>query len=116
MNKVTLSSVVEPGCIGEFEDLTKEFLQAEDGEARLAVIAKATTAAEKITDESEKLSAKMYLITMNKFVEKGSEFIDAEIIRVKNIRDGKLSDKKKQQFRDRLNILNSFRIPVKDEL
>jgi endoplasmic reticulum protein 29 len=45
---------------------------------------------------------------MQKVIERGNQFIDSEIERVKNIISGKLADNKKTEMKGRLNILQSF--------
>ena len=58
--------------------------------------------------------------TMQKVVEKGDDFVDSELTRVEKLMDGKVSDKKKQQLKDRANILTVFQLSKqggsKDEL
>lgn len=53
---------------------------------------------------------------MRKIIEKGIDFIDAEIKRVQNILKGKLSKEKITEMQYRLNILQSFQVIPKDEL
>ncbi|KAH3891918.1 hypothetical protein DPMN_016028 [Dreissena polymorpha] len=52
----------------------------------------------------------MYVKTMQKVIEKGDDFVDSEIDRLEKLRSGKLSDKKKEQLSDRLNILSTFSV------
>jgi len=49
-------------------------------------------------------------------LENGDKFIGLELTRVEKLSEGKLSDKKKQQLKDRVGILTSFRVHVRDEL
>ena len=58
----------------------------------------------------------MYIKTMSKVLDKGSNFINTEMERVEKLKDGKVSDKKKEQLGKRLNILTSFEMRLKDEL
>ena len=55
---------------------------------------------------------------MHKIVSEGDSFIDKETTRVKKIMDdGKISEAKKKQLEQRINILNVFRNQKsKDEL
>ena len=94
----------------------KEFVKASD-EDKAKLVAQAEAEAGKLKDEKQKASADMYIKTMKKVVEKGNEFISTETQRVEKLQSGKVSDKKKEQLNDRLNILASFSAGlVKDEL
>ncbi|KAL3858492.1 hypothetical protein ACJMK2_013080 [Sinanodonta woodiana] len=104
-----------PACLEEFDKLVKQFYKA-SGEERNAIITQAEEEAKKLTAESEKASAEVYIKTMKKIAEKGDNFVDLEIERVEKLKDGKISDKKKEQLSERLNILTSFQLRMKDEL
>lgn len=45
---------------------------------------------------------------MERIIERGLAFVQAEKQRVKKLLDGKLSDTKKQDLKRRLNVLESF--------
>jgi len=97
----------------------KQFYPPSD--KREGLIAQAEKAAQALTKEWEKTSADMYIKTMKKIIEKGESLVDSEIERLEKLRSGKLSDKKKEQLTDRLNILGSFSVSrvqagIKDEL
>ena len=94
-----------PACIEEFDKLVKD-LWLSDANARQEVIKEAEQAATQITEESKKERAGIYVKTMQKVVEKGDDFVDSELTRVEKLMDGKVSDKKKQQLKDRANILS----------
>ncbi|XP_059139062.1 endoplasmic reticulum resident protein 29-like [Physella acuta] len=104
-----------PGCLEEFDNLVKEFFAAAE-DKRSEVVQKAEKAAEKLTVDSEKASAETYIKTLKKVLEKGKDFVKSEVTRVEKLRSGKVSDKKKEQLGDRLNILTTFQLNVKDEL
>ncbi|XP_046351507.2 endoplasmic reticulum resident protein 29-like [Haliotis rufescens] len=104
-----------PSCLEEFDQLVKEF-HAASGDAKKKVIEKSEASAKAISNESEKTSAEIYVKTMKKVLEKGEGFIDSEIERVEKLKDGKVSDKKKEQLGNRLNILTSFQLRIRDEL
>ena len=104
-----------PDCLQQFDLLVTKFYKASDNDKRTAVVTEAEKEAEKIKDEMEKNSAEMYIKTMKKVLEKGESFIDDEVKRVEKIRDGKISDKKKEQLSSRLNILTSFQLRYKEE-
>ena len=104
-----------PGCVEEFDQLAKSFFKA-TGDEQKAVFEKVQTAAAAITDEKKKLSADVYVKTMQKILEKGKEFVETELTRVDKLGKGKLSEKKKAQLKNRSNILMSFKHLLKDEL
>ena len=94
----------------------KDFVKASDDE-KSKLLKTAEDEAAKLTTESQKSSADMYVKTMRKVIEKGTEFVESEVKRVEKLKSGKLSDKKKEQLNDRLNILTSFSLGIKkDEL
>ncbi|XP_013403746.1 endoplasmic reticulum resident protein 29 [Lingula anatina] len=105
-----------PACIEEFDKLVKELYEAGTAEQKLDVIKKAQKASEKVTDAQQN-SAAIYIKTMQKIVEKGEDFVQSEMKRVEKLAEGKISDNKKQQLKDRLQILTSFQIVrERDEL
>lgn len=104
-----------PACLEEFDKLVAEFLKA-NPEARLGIVEKAEAALKTLTKDSDKESAEVYIRTMKKIEEKGDTFINSEIERVEKLKDGKVSDKKKEELNRRLNILTSFELRLKDEL
>ncbi|XP_050409963.1 endoplasmic reticulum resident protein 29 [Patella vulgata] len=104
-----------PSCLEKFDNLVSEFYKS-PADKRKGILARAEKAAEGLEDKAEKTSADTYVKTMSKILEKGEEFIDTEINRVEKLRDGKVSEKKKEQLGERLNILTSFQMRMKDEL
>ena len=94
----------------------KDFVKA-SGDEKSKLLKTAEDEAAKLTTESQKSSADMYVKTMRKIIEKGTDFVESEVKRVEKLKSGKLSDKKKEQLNDRLNILTSFSLGIKkDEL
>lgn len=105
-----------PGCIEQFDKIAKEFTKVSD-EEKAKLLTQAEEEAKKLTSETQKTSADMYIKTMKKVIEKGNDFIETETKRVEKLHSGKISDKKKEQLNDRLNILASFSMGLKkDEL
>jgi endoplasmic reticulum protein 29 len=94
--------------------LVAEFRKAPD-DKKSDILAKAEELSNKYTSEKDKKSADVYIKTLRKLVE-APDFVDTEIKRVEKLKDGKVSDKKKEQLNDRLNILTSFQMRLKDEL
>ncbi|XP_045172032.1 endoplasmic reticulum resident protein 29-like [Mercenaria mercenaria] len=106
-----------PACLEQFDNLVKQFFQGTADEKN-KLIAQAEREAGALTTDKDKASADMYIKTMKKVLEKGISFVNSEIERLEKLRSGKLSDKKKEQIGDRLNILATFSISkdTKDEL
>jgi len=107
-----------PACIQEFDELVKQFFQA-SGEARQKVVDKAEQMKEAITaDAVKKERATVYIKAMQKVIENGDGYVDTEIARVEKLSEGKVSERKKAQLKDRASILTSFRLQMtkKEEL
>ncbi|OWF42383.1 endoplasmic reticulum resident protein 29-like [Mizuhopecten yessoensis] len=104
-----------PSCLEDYDKKVKDFLQA-SADKRPGILATAEGDASKETDESTKRSAEIYVKTMKKILEKGDTFVNSEITRVEKLKDGKVSDKKKEQLNERLNILTSFQLSQREEL
>ena len=98
-----------------FDKLVPEFIKASDDE-RASILNEAEKSAQDLTKDEEKLAADTYIKTMKKVLDKGNSFIKDEVTRVEKLRSGKVSDNKKKQLGDRLNILASFQLGLKDEL
>ncbi|KAK7087293.1 endoplasmic reticulum resident protein 29-like [Littorina saxatilis] len=104
-----------PACLEEFDKLVTTFFKAAV-DKREAILRKAEEAAKALSNEADKESAEVYVKTMRRVIDKGDKFIQTETERVEKLRDGKVSDKKKEQLGKRLNILTSFELRMKDEL
>jgi len=107
-----------PACIEEFDELVKQFFQV-SGDDRSQIVEKADEMKEAITDDTvKKERATVYVKAMQKVIENGDCYINTEIARVEKLSEGKVSEKKKAQLKDRASILTSFQLqmPKKDEL
>ncbi|CAL8129566.1 unnamed protein product [Orchesella dallaii] len=103
-----------PGCIEEFDTIAQDFIKSRDKEHREKLMKQARSMIEKGLDtQKSQEMANIYLKLMEKILEKGDEFVKAEIQRVENIRKTKISVDKKETLQKRLNILQSF---IHDEL
>lgn len=62
--------------------------------------------------------AVVYVKTLQKVLENGDSFVGSELARVEKLSEGKVSDKKKAQLKDRVSILTSIQLQMslKDEL
>lgn len=59
-------------------------------------------------------NGKIYKTIMEKILEKGDDFIQTEITRVNKLLAGKISNEKKNELSQRINILKSFLLPLKN--
>jgi endoplasmic reticulum protein 29 len=107
-----------PACIQEFDDLVKKFFQTSDSAARQSIIAEAETLKESMKEPSKQESAVVYVKTLQKIMENGESFVGTELARVEKLSEGKVSDRKKAQLKDRVSILTSVQLQMslKDEL
>lgn len=101
-------------CLPQFDELAEEFMAAGSKEKMETVLSNAKNLANDITEDTEKKSADVYVKMMQKVFERGVGFIASERERVKNIKEGKITQAKKEEMQGRLNILHSFKL--KDEL
>ena len=93
----------------------EEFWPA-DEVTREDILSEAEHAAAKRTDVTEKERADIYVKYFSKIMEKGDEYIEGELMRVERLADSKVTEKKKEQLRDRASILTSFQLRLKGEL
>lgn len=106
-----------PNCIEKFDKLAEELLRS-DSSGYDDIIKKAEKALEGSTDEKDKTNGDIYVKIMKKIQEKGVDYVDSEVSRVQKLLKDKITDKKKEQFKKRLDILTSFQQSKsgKDEL
>lgn len=91
-------------------------MTTQDAGAKGKLIVEAEKAKENLNEDKAK-KADVYIKIMHKIVSDGEAFIEKEVERVKKVMDGKVSDGKKKQLEQRINILRSFaRQKTKDEL
>lgn len=97
------------GCLEKFDKLMTNFMEQKD--KRETILSEATSL-QKGMDKNYFDSAKTYIRIMKKIMRDGDSFIKTEIKRVEKLKEGKLSDAKKELFQRRLNILGSFKAGV----
>lgn len=100
-----------PGNIESMDKLAQGFLSADTTSAKER-LASAEAALDAVSS-AEKDSARKYVKIMKRVIDMGASYIEQETQRVKKLQGGKITDKKKKFFGERLNILSSF---TKDEL
>ena len=103
-----------PACIEEFDRFIVDFVKA-SGDDKKAIVDQAEKAASVITDEDKMERATVYVKTFEKILEKGEEFVPKELARVEKLSEGKVSEKKKLQLKDRASILTSFQLWMKSK-
>ncbi len=105
-----------PGCVEEFDVLADKLMTTSDAGAKGKLIVEAEKARGRLNEDKAK-KADVYIKIMHKIVSEGEAFIEKELGRVKKLLDDQVSDGKKKQLGQRINILNSFmRQRSKDEL
>ncbi|XP_004529858.1 protein windbeutel [Ceratitis capitata] len=99
------------GCLKDFEELVTKYANKEDTE-QLQLIEKAEKLAQELTtaDTAMVANAKVYLIYMRKINEKGYNYVEEETKRLQRLKAGKVSDAKKSELQQKLNILEAFRV------
>jgi len=98
-----------PGCLEVFDSLSKQFVAAKQSPSdRKVILRQAEDAWDKVSLASERKSAEVYVKVMRKLIEKGDDFLKSEQARIEGLRQGKLSQDKKDDMERRLNILQSF--------
>ncbi|CAH0595127.1 unnamed protein product [Chrysodeixis includens] len=95
-----------PGCVKELDKLAIQFMKAKKDE-RKKILKKTEEVQKTLGKES---SGKIYKTVMEKILEKGEEFIQTEHERVKKLLSGKVSDEKKKELGNRVNILLTFQL------
>jgi len=100
-----------PGCLEKYDELAVSFMRGSKKEAVLKSAKDLMSSMEKDSElaKSSLGSAKAYVRVMEKVVKDGDEFINKEVNRVTKLKDGKISDEKKNFFQNRINILSSFK-------
>ncbi|XP_036334609.1 protein windbeutel [Rhagoletis pomonella] len=97
------------GCLKEFEELVKKYANKEDSEQR-KLIEKAEKISQELTSVAAKTSAKAYIVFMRKINEKGYDYVEEETKRLQRLKAGKVTDAKKLELQQKLNILEAFRV------
>eukprot|EP01089_Gocevia_fonbrunei_P020117 TRINITY_DN7378_c0_g1_i1.p1 TRINITY_DN7378_c0_g1~~TRINITY_DN7378_c0_g1_i1.p1 ORF type:complete len:237 (-),score=65.57 TRINITY_DN7378_c0_g1_i1:24-734(-) len=88
--------------------LAQSFATATD---KTSAINQAKKIVEKVTDADLKKYATFFLRSMERIVEKGATFVDAEQKRLTSLITNKSTvDKKRREFKQRLSVLNTFEV------
>lgn len=100
-----------PGCLEAFDALAQRFTATSNVSDRKEILRQSENEWDKVTLNSERKSAEVYVKVMRKIVEKGDEFLGSELSRVETLMKGSLAKEKKEEMERRLNILSSFQQP-----
>ncbi len=93
------------GCLEMFDRFADRLLEAK-GDERALVVKEAETAAKELRDKKKK-RAELYLKIMKKILN-DDDFIAKETVRTKKLLQGKLTDAKKTELQEKINVLTSF--------
>ena len=105
-----------PGCIEEFDLLVDKLLKA-SREDQKKVLREAEDLWDKVHGPKMHKRADIYVKIMRKIVDTDISFVKKEEERLKKITGGKITPEKKEEMKERLNILKSFSLQeVKEEL
>lgn len=101
-----LSVFIGKGQIPAFDDLAEKYV---GGDLAALDAAKALLGDKEVcTDEDDTKTGEYYIKTMERCQSKGADYPATELARLKGIVNTKISDKKKEMFSSRINILSSF--------
>ena len=105
-----------PGCIEEFDLLVDKLLRAGKKDQE-KVLREAEDLWDKTHGPKMHKRADIYVKIMRKIVDTGTAFVKKEEERLKKLSGGKITQEKKEEMEERLNILKSFSLQeVKEEL
>ena len=98
-----------PGCLEAFDELAKRFMATTSSSDRKEILRQAEDEWDKVSLNSERKSAEVYVKVMRKMLDKGDDFLRSELSRVDALRKGKLAQEKKDEMEKRVNILHLIR-------
>uniref|UniRef100_A0A7S4G9E6 protein disulfide-isomerase n=1 Tax=Eutreptiella gymnastica TaxID=73025 RepID=A0A7S4G9E6_9EUGL len=96
-----------PGCLETFDRLAIGFVAASQKEQQDR-LTKAKNELAGVTDEVEKKTGQYYVRVMEKVGAKGSDYPQAEALRIEKIMESKITEDKKAEMEQRLHILASY--------
>jgi len=107
------------GCLEQFDILAERLVNYEEKVDKEDIIKKAEEQLSLLDEGSKpRLRADIYVKVMKKVLNTGIEFIKKEEKRLKKLEGGKMTKEKKEEIKERQNILKSFSVLVasKEEL
>jgi endoplasmic reticulum protein 29 len=98
------------GCIESLDGLADRILATDDKKEWEKVVKEAESEAAKVGAEGEKQKkrADLYVKIMKKIVSDGLSFIEKETARTNKLMEGKITEAKKGELAEKVNILRSF--------
>ncbi|XP_063628454.1 endoplasmic reticulum resident protein 29 [Cydia splendana] len=97
-----------PGCVRSLDKLAVKFMKA-DNEDRKKILEDGEDTFKKLPSKQAN-SAKIYKTILEKIIEKGDGFVKTEHERITKLLNGKLSEEKKKEMGQRINILQTFQL------
>jgi hypothetical protein len=94
------------GCIEEYDHLADKIVNGEDAAKVLKEAEK--MAGELKDDDNNKRRADTYVKILKKIKSDGIEFVAKETERTKKMLEGKISETKKKELQEKVNVLRSF--------
>eukprot|EP00095_Tigriopus_kingsejongensis_P006876 maker-scaffold605_size125465-snap-gene-0.32 protein:Tk06876 transcript:maker-scaffold605_size125465-snap-gene-0.32-mRNA-1 annotation:"endoplasmic reticulum protein erp29" len=97
-----------PGCLEEFDNLADHFMQSTELSGKQQALKNAEVKLQRVSEDKNKKRAENYVKYMKKITSDGVDFIIKETARIKKLMGGKLSDQKKKELEEKVNVLHSF--------
>jgi len=95
------------GTIVELDELVHKFMKSSD---KASVLKEATALAD--SEHKNDRKAPMYTKIMQKVIEKGNDYVEAEAARVKKLLSGRITEEKQAELKDKSKILAVFAVEV----
>jgi len=98
------------GCIESLDEMADRLLATEDKKEWEKILKEAETEAAKVGAEGEKQKkrADLYVKIIKKIISDGLSFAEKEVERTKKLLEGRITDTKKAELGEKINILRSF--------
>ncbi|XP_055315696.1 protein windbeutel [Sitodiplosis mosellana] len=110
--------IILPECLKQFDEyaakfvktvqLTSTTLSTSTPKGAEAIVNEASREATKLETKHQQQIAQIYLLIMRRILERNISFIGAERSRLQKVLDGKISDQKRKEINQKLNILSAF--------
>ncbi|XP_055387603.1 protein windbeutel [Condylostylus longicornis] len=101
------------GCLKEFDDIAAKFMKTSNVDEKSLILSNS-----KSRSDIVKGTSNIYILTMEKILKFGNNFIIDEKVRLEKLSKTKISSSKKKEISQKLNILKIFNsyMPKNDEL
>ena len=108
-----------PRCVEKFDRLAEKLFKASKSTQIDEVIREAEVLLKETANEKDKFAGDVYVKIMKKMKEHGHDFVENELNRVNKLLKDRITEKKRELFKLRLDVLRSFQhfiLREKDEL